>query len=115
MAARDRFEICSGFEIDQLPDGLLLRSTQILGVKPSYVAIADWYLMPSKPKRPRDPNQLAKAIVDFATCEAEEFPAVDAKKAKAGRRGAKARKRALNPEQRSEIASIAAQSRWEKR
>ena len=71
--------------------------------------------MASNPKRPRDPNQLAKAIVDIATGEAEEAPAVDAKKAKAGKRGASARNRALNPEQRSEIASIAAQARWKKR
>ena len=66
------------------------------------------------PNRPRDPNQLAKAIVNIAAGEAEEEKSIDAQKANAGRRGAKARSQALTPEQRSEIASAAAQARWKK-
>ena len=67
------------------------------------------------PKRPRDLNQWAKRIVDLATGASEESPkTANVKKAKAGRKGASARKKALTPEQRSEIASVAAQARWKK-
>jgi len=52
-------------------------------------------------KRPRDPNQLAKLMVDIATGEA-------------GTVGGPARAKALTPDQRSEIASIAAAARWKK-
>lgn len=68
------------------------------------------------PKRPRDPNQLAKAIVDVATGEADrsvETPTVQRAKA-AGAKGGPARAKALTPVQRSEIASVAAQARWKK-
>ena len=67
-----------------------------------------------QPKRPRDLNQWAKRMADLATGDAEEEKPASAKKSKAGKRGAAARKRALTPEQRSEIASIAAQARWKK-
>jgi len=69
--------------------------------------------MTKVPKRPRDANQLAKRIVDLATGEAEEEQ-IDAKKSKAGKKGAKARARSLTPEERSEIASAAAAARWKK-
>ncbi len=65
------------------------------------------------PKRPRDPNQLAKRIVDLATGEAGE-ERVDAKKSKAGKKGGPARAKRLSPQERSEIASIAASARWKK-
>jgi len=64
-------------------------------------------------KRPRDPNQLAKSIVDLATGEAEEIPVLESAR-KGGLKGGKARAKALTPEQRSEIASAAAQARWKK-
>ena len=69
------------------------------------------------PKRPRDINQLAKMIVDLTTGNpiVEEPESV---KAKAGRlgglKGGKARKDALSPERRSEIAKKAAAARWKK-
>jgi hypothetical protein len=68
------------------------------------------------PKRPRDPNQLAKAIVDIATGEVEdgEQSATAQRAAKAGSLGGPARAKALTPAQRSEIASIAASARWKK-
>jgi len=78
----------------------------------------------SKKKRPRDPNQLAKAIVDEATGEAqeaaEETPPADEGKNPAavalgrlgGKKGGKARAAKLTKEQRSEIARKAARSRW---
>jgi hypothetical protein len=69
-----------------------------------------------RPKRPRDTNQLAKAIVDVATGEPEKTErATVARARKGGRVGGPARKRALTPEQRSEIARLAAEARWKKR
>lgn len=69
-----------------------------------------------KPKRPRDPNQLAKMIVDIATGddEAPQRSASEDRASKAGKKGGPARANALTPEQRSEIAAIAAQARWKK-
>lgn len=69
-----------------------------------------------KPKRPRDPNQLAKLMVDIATgeCEAPEMSATERRASNAGAKGGPARARSLTPEQRSHIASVAAQARWKK-
>ena len=64
-------------------------------------------------KRPRDTNQLAKRIVDLATGDAETLQ-VDAKKSRAGKKGAAARAKRLPERERSEIASIAASARWKK-
>lgn len=67
-------------------------------------------------KRPRDTNQLAKFIVDVATGETKDSddPLV-VRARKGGIRGGKARAEALTPEQRSEIARIAAGARWKKK
>ena len=67
-------------------------------------------------KRPRDPNQLAKLIVDMASGEIETLPATakQARAKKAGAVGGPARARSLTPEQRSQIAHTAAQARWKK-
>lgn len=68
------------------------------------------------PKRPRDPNQLAKFIVGVATGDAGD-PTPSAKIVRAmnaGAKGGAARARVLTPKQRSEIAHIAAQARWKK-
>jgi len=73
--------------------------------------------MAKNPKRPRDPNQLAKLIADIATGEAEDAKPVTAtgeRAQKAGRKGGPARAKVLTPAERSEIASIAAQARWKK-
>lgn len=71
--------------------------------------------MTKHPKRPRDPNQLAKAIVDIATGEASDEESVNTVRArKGGKVGGTARARALTPEQRSEIARAAAAARWKK-
>ena len=76
--------------------------------------------MPEKhPKRPRDLNQWAKHMVDLATGEVEEG-AEQGKSAKAvsgksgGLKGGAARAAKLTPEQRAEIAKVAAQARWKK-
>jgi hypothetical protein len=58
------------------------------------------------PKRPRDPNQLAKSIIDIATGQTAE-PAETGltKRARAGgTKGGPARANSLTPEQRSQIA-----------
>jgi hypothetical protein len=65
------------------------------------------------PKRPRDPNQLGKLIVDIATRQATEptpttdTPAVEFARS-GGLKGGKARAKALSPERRSAIARMAA-------
>ena len=70
-------------------------------------------------KRPRDPNQLAKLIVDIATGEAEdtisEAKRNPSKRRSGGLKGGKSRANILTPEQRHDIARIAAQVRWKKR
>lgn len=74
-----------------------------------------------KPKRPRDVNQLAKAIVDLSTGQAVEVdpdagkdPAAVALGRKGGLKGGKARASTMTPEERSEAARKAAKARWEK-
>ena len=68
------------------------------------------------PKRPRDPNQLAKLIVDIASGEASdaEETTLTNRASKAGTKGGPARAASLKPEQRSEIARVAASARWKK-
>jgi hypothetical protein len=73
------------------------------------------------PKRPRDPNQLAKSIIDIATGqkpdrdpEAGKDPAAVALGRKGGLKGGAARAKSLSSEQRSEIAKKAAAKRWQK-
>lgn len=70
-------------------------------------------------KRPTDPNELAKQIVDEATGAAPPFdpdggkdPAAVALGRKGGLKGGKARAAKMTPEQRSEAARKAAQARW---
>jgi len=73
----------------------------------------------AKPKRPRDPNQLAKLVVDLATGEASESPvkpatpAIEARR-KGGLKGGNARAKALSASKRKKIAKAAARSRWSK-
>ncbi len=72
-----------------------------------------------KRKMPRDPNQLAKMIVDMAYGEAGPEPEKPAKNPNAvalgklgGAKGGKARAAKLSREQRVEIAKKAAAARW---
>ena len=70
-------------------------------------------------KRPRDPNQLAKLIVDIAVGEAQDDVS-DSKKQPSkrragGLRGGKARAKSLGPNERHEIAKLAARARWKKK
>jgi hypothetical protein len=78
--------------------------------------------MTRTPKRPRDPNQLAKYIVDLATGEIDEAgpPPPDPNKDQAavslgrrgGLKGGAARAASLTPQERTEIARKAAAKRW---
>ncbi len=73
--------------------------------------------MAKHPKRPRDPNQLAKHIVDIATGEvADQPPPQPSPKAvvgaAGGRKGGPSRAESLSGEQRAEIARKAAAARW---
>ena len=78
-----------------------------------------------KGKRPRDPNQLAKWIVDHSTGEAEPTPVplspsdLSAYMAAIGRKGGqiggKRRLKTMTPAARRKVAAKAARTRWAKR
>ncbi|MBI3442121.1 MAG: histone H1 [Proteobacteria bacterium] len=72
--------------------------------------------MAKNPKRPRDPNQLAKSIVGIAVGDEENVKPTpsNADRRKGGLKGGKARAKALTAKQRKEIAEKAAKSRWNK-
>ena len=76
--------------------------------------------MTAHPKRPRDPNQLAKSIIDIATGEKPDRDPTPEEQGKdpaavaMGKKGGQARADALTSEKRREIASRAASSRWKK-
>jgi hypothetical protein len=80
----------------------------------------------SRKKRPRDPNQLAKLMIDIATGQVEDKrdprpgdsakdPAAVSLGRRGGLKGGKARAAAMTPERRAEIARRAATARWSKR
>jgi hypothetical protein len=66
------------------------------------------------PKRPRDPAQLAKLIVDIATGEVEDREPTPTQAAKHGREGGLKRAVNLSPERKAAIAKKAARARWGK-
>jgi hypothetical protein len=74
--------------------------------------------MPEHRKRPRDPNQLGKFIVDVATGEVPDRPPTpeeqgkDPAAAALGRKGGAARAAKMSPERRAEIARQGAAKRW---
>jgi hypothetical protein len=72
-------------------------------------------------KRPRDPNELAKVIVDIATGQVEDIdrtsesgknPAAVALGRLGGLKGGAARAATLSKKRRAEIARRAAKARW---
>lgn len=73
-----------------------------------------------KPKRPRDPNQLASTVIGIAIGEIDDT-APDPNEGKdpaavaLGKRGGKARASKLGAAHRSKIAKQAALARWKKR
>jgi hypothetical protein len=68
--------------------------------------------MAKTPKRPRDPNQLAKLMIDIATGEASDETPEPSPAAKSGSEGGKKRAANMTPERRKEIAQNAAAKRW---
>ena len=72
--------------------------------------------MADTPKRPRDPNQLAKLMVDIASGDqTDTLPQPKNEAAQAmGRKGGAARAATMTPERRAEIAKKAAEKRWSK-
>lgn len=80
--------------------------------------------MPERPRRPRDPNELAFQIVQEATGEAppqepkperEKNPAAVALGKLGGKKGGAARAAKMTPEERAESARKAAEARWKKK
>jgi hypothetical protein len=74
-------------------------------------------MAPRRPKRPHDPNQLGKLIVDLSIGEARDEPLPEESEAVAfarqgGLKGGQARADALTPQRRREIARDAARKRW---
>jgi len=75
-----------------------------------------------RPKRPRDPNQWAKLMVDIVSGEAKDReptattqgknPAAVALGRKGGKKGGLARAKALSGKKRTAIARKAARARW---
>jgi len=78
--------------------------------------------MTKPPKRPRDPAQLAKLIVDIATGEVEDREPTPEEQGKdpsavslgrrGGLKGGQARAAALSAQERKQIARKAAEKRW---
>jgi hypothetical protein len=73
------------------------------------------------PKRPRDPAQLAKLIVDIATGDVEDRELTPEEQGKdpaavaLGRKGGAARAKKMSASERSRIAKEAAHKRWAKK
>ena len=74
--------------------------------------------MQDRPKRPRDPNQLGKLIVDLSvgdTDDSKNMPDDSGKDPAAvamGKKGGKARAAKLTAKRRAQIARKAAKARW---
>jgi hypothetical protein len=70
------------------------------------------------PKRPRDPAQLAKLIVDIATGDVEDREPTPEEQGKdpaavaMGKKGGRKRAEKMTPARRSQIAKQAAAKRW---
>jgi hypothetical protein len=71
-------------------------------------------------KRPRDPAQLAKLMIDIASGEVEDRPPTPEEQGKdpaavaMGRKGGAARAKSMTAEKRAKVAQKAAQKRWGK-
>jgi hypothetical protein len=71
---------------------------------------------PQGQKRPADVTQNAVHVMRIATGQAKEDsrPSKSEVRAAAGKKGGAARAKKIAPEKRSEIAKVAAKSRWSK-
>ena len=74
--------------------------------------------MADHPKRPRDPNQLAKRVIDIATGEVDDRPLTPEEQGKdpaavaLGRKGGEARAAKMSKAERRKVAKKAANRRW---
>ena len=74
--------------------------------------------MAKRPPRPRDPNQLAKLIVDISTGQVPPDPPIPPESPRAivgrkgGLKGGKARAKSLSPRKRVAISRKGAETRW---
>lgn len=75
--------------------------------------------MATRPKRPRDPFQLAKLIGDISTGQVQDAIVEETARVRSGRlggiKGGAARAVALSKSQRKKIAKKAAKARWIKK
>jgi hypothetical protein len=69
---------------------------------------------PQGQKRPADVIGNAVHVMRIATGQIEDTTSKAPARAKGGKKGGKARAKALTPQQRAEIASAAASARWKK-
>jgi hypothetical protein len=69
---------------------------------------------PNGQKRPGDVIGAAIMVAKIATGEVEETTQSTESRSRAGKKGAAARAKSLTPQERSEIASLAASARWKK-
>lgn len=70
---------------------------------------------PQGQKRPADVIGSAVMVAKIATGEIEDEADGKEYARKGGKKGGKARAKSLTPEQRSDIARLAAQARWKKK
>jgi hypothetical protein len=68
-----------------------------------------------RPKRPRDPAQLAKLMIDIASGEVEDQRPTAKQGRAGGLKGGPARAASLDHRKRQEIARKAAAARWGKK
>jgi hypothetical protein len=66
-------------------------------------------------RRPRDPAQLAKLMIDIASGEVEDKPPAAKRGRAGGLIGGPARSASLDPQKRQQIARKAAAARWGKK
>jgi hypothetical protein len=78
------------------------------------------YMTDKHPKRPRDPNQLAKSIIDIATGQKPDRDPTPEEQGKdpaavaLGKKGGAARAVGMTAEKRAAIAKKAAAARWKR-
>jgi hypothetical protein len=82
------------------------------------IPACDTRVMAKRPARPRDPNQLAKLILDMTTGDvandspkAPESPAIQARRI-GGKKGGRSRAKKLSARKRKTIAKMGARARW---
>lgn len=84
------------------------------------IAAGNNRMMPKPRKRPRDPDQLAKLMIDIASGEVDDREPTPEEQGKnpaavaLGRKGGAARAKGMSAKERTKIAQRAARQRWRK-